>query len=66
MIKIQIDTEGIQEATNQLIVELDRYKTCLKAISLITNKEEIISIEELNEVILKGTNFKIYLPYIED
>jgi hypothetical protein len=33
MIKIQIDTEGIQEATNQLIVELDRYKTCLKAIS---------------------------------
>lgn len=59
MIQIQIDTEGIQEATNQLMVELDRYKTCLKAITLITNKEEIISIEELNEVILKGTNFRI-------
>lgn len=58
MIKIYTDSEGIKETTNQLLTELNYYTGCLEAVKQIANKDDIISLNELEADILKGTNFK--------
>ncbi len=57
MIKIFTDSEGIKETTNQLLTELNYYTGCLEAVKQIANKDDIISLNELEADILKGTNF---------
>jgi hypothetical protein len=57
MVKVSIDKESYNVAFNELKNELDRFLTCIEAIELITFKKELISIEDLNKEILKGTTF---------
>lgn len=57
MIKIHTDIQGVEESINQLKAELNLFKECLEAIKIITGKDGLISLTELNEAILKGTTF---------
>ena len=57
MIKIYTDIQGIENSINQLNAELKLFKGCLEASKMITGKDGLISLNELNKAILKGTTF---------
>lgn len=54
---LSINKNQIKQETEKLNSELQVYKNVVSAIEKITGKKEIQTIEEIEETILKGTNY---------
>jgi hypothetical protein len=57
MTAIYRDQEGIKEAIATIENDIKKHLACIEAVKIITLSDKLISIEELNEIVLKGTNF---------
>lgn len=58
MIKIHTNTAQQKQLTEEKQQQLINYRNCLETIKIITGKPNLVTIDELNAEVLKGTNFK--------